>query len=292
VQHQEHIKQWGAPILVLLGIGVAYGPVLATLVRRWSTDDNYSHGFLIIPVAAYLVWERRTQLASLRPQPRNWGLLLVAAGLAALAAGTLGAEVFITRVSLPLVLAGSVLFLGGWPYLRVQAFPLLFLLLMIPIPAILFNRIAFPLQVVASRFAAAGLEALSIPVLRDGNVMILANTTLEVAEACSGIRSLISLVTLSVMYAYWGEPRRSLQFLLVFSVIPIVILTNGLRVVAIGVAAHYYGPAAAEGVFHTVSGWLIFVVALVLLLALHRLLVLVTSRGSRNIDLHTRLVHS
>jgi len=184
-----------------------YRAVLAKLVYDWINDGNYSHGFLIVPVAAYLVWERRKKLTATAIQPSVVGLVLLVGSLATLIAGILGAELFLSRVSMIGVLAGVVLFTTGWRYLRVLMFPLAFLLLMIPIPAIIFNEIAFPLQLLASRCAEWTLSTAHIPVLREGNIIVLANTTLEVAEACSGIRSLISLVTLAIIYGYFTDDR-------------------------------------------------------------------------------------
>jgi exosortase len=180
---------------------------------------------------------------------------------------------FLTRIAIVGVVAGSVLFVLGWNHLRLLALPIAFLLLMIPIPAIIFNQVAFPLQLVASRFGEASLAALSIPVLREGNVIELANTKLEVAEACSGIRSLISLLALAIVYGYFVHKNVWIRLALALSTVPVAILANGLRVAGTGVAAHYYGSQAAEGFFHTFSGWLVFVAAFVMLLVIHRLLV-------------------
>jgi exosortase len=182
-----------------------------------------------------------------------------------LIAGTLGAELFVSRVSIVFLIAGTVLFAAGFDALRVLAFPIAFLFLMVPPPAIIFNQIAFPLQLLASRFGEATLQALSIPVLREGNLITLANTTLEVAEACSGIRSLISLLTLGIVYGYFVDPRISIRTIIALSAVPIAIVANGLRVAGTGVAAHYYGVEAAEGFFHTFSGWIVFVVAFALM---------------------------
>jgi exosortase len=182
-----------------------------------------------------------------------------------LIAGTLGAELFVSRVSIVFLIAGTVLFTAGVDALRILAFPIAFLFLMVPPPAIIFNQIAFPLQLLASRFGEATLQVLSIPVLREGNLITLANTTLEVAEACSGIRSLISLLTLGIVYGYFADPRLSIRTIIALSAVPIAIVANGIRVAGTGVAAHYYGAEAAEGFFHTFSGWVVFVVAFVLL---------------------------
>jgi exosortase len=254
-----------ALVLVCATFALLFGRVLLRLAEDWMNDDNYSHGFLIVPLAAYFVWERRKRLLGAAVKPSLWGLVAVAGGLAMLVAGLLGAELFLTRVSVIVVLAGSVLFALGWSALRILAFPMAFLFLMIPIPAIIFNQIAFPLQLLASKVGEGTLQTLGIPVLREGNVIILARTTLEVAEACSGIRSLISLLTLGIVYGYFTDPRGGMRVAIALSTIPIAIVANGARVAGTGVAAHYYGQAAAEGFFHTFSGWLVFVFAFAML---------------------------
>jgi exosortase len=181
----------------------------------------------------------------------------------------------LTRISIIGALTGMVLFLWGWRHLRILAFPIAFLLLMIPIPAIIFNNIAFPLQLLASRFGETIMGAADVPVLREGNVLILANTTLEVAEACSGIRSLVSLLTLAIVLGYFSDRRLWVRTTVALSSIPVAVLTNGLRVAGTGIAAHKFGPAAAEGFFHEFSGWLVFVAAFALTLAIQRVIVAV-----------------
>ncbi len=254
---------------------LCYWNVLTKLVYDWGHDDNYSHGFLIIPIAAYLVWERRADLAAARESPSWVGLAVVAVSLMMLVAGQLGAELFLTRVSLIGVLAGALLFLYGWEHLRIAWFPLAFLILMIPVPAIIFNQIAFPLQLLASRFGETVLQLFNIPVLREGNVITLANTQLEVAEACSGIRSLISLLTLGIVYGYFTDKRLSVRAILAIATIPVAIIANGLRVAGTGIAAYRYGQEAAQGFFHEFSGWVVFVVSLVLMFLIHRTLLAV-----------------
>jgi exosortase len=254
-----------ALLAVLSSAALLYAPVLARLIGDWAHDDNYSHGFLVVPVAAFLAWERRGELLSAKRDPSAVGLIVVLFGLAALIGGILGAEFFVTRLSLLVVLAGSVLYLLGRQHLKILAFPIAFLLLMIPIPAILFNQIAFPLQLFASNFGTAALRAFAVPVLREGNVIILANTTLEVAEACSGIRSLVSLLTLGIVYGYFADRRFSARVAIALATVPIAVVANGLRVAGTGILAHAYGPEAAEGFFHTFSGWLVFIAAFVLL---------------------------
>ncbi len=264
---------FGTIAAVLAAFVLCYWNVLTKLVYDWAHDDNYSHGFLIVPLALYFVWERRERLAAAPFRPGWLGLVVVIASLGMLVAGTLGAELFVSRVSIVSLIAGTVLFVAGSTALRILAFPIAFLLLMVPPPAIIFNQIAFPLQLLASRFGETTLQAFSIPVLREGNVIMLANTTLEVAEACSGIRSLISLLTLGIVYGYFVDRRLTVRTIIALSTIPIAIVANGLRVAGTGIAAHYYGAEAAEGFFHTFSGWIVFVAAFALLYVVATLIV-------------------
>lgn len=251
-------------ILAILVVGL-YQPVLVNLVRQWWDDENYSHGFLIPLVTAYFVWERRERLAKLAVSPSPFGLALLAAGIGMLLLGNVSAELFTTRVSLLVVLAGLVLYLFGREHLKTVAFPILYLLFMIPLPAIVFNAIAFPLQLFAARTATVMLQFMDIPVFREGNLITLANITLEVAEACSGIRSLISLLALAVTYAYFTQRQPWRRIVLGLSTVPIAIAANVSRVAGTGILAYLFGSQVAQGFFHDFSGWLIFLVAAVLL---------------------------
>jgi exosortase len=268
---RAHEQQLAAG-LVLGGLLLVYWSVLRGLVDAWSTDDNYSHGFFIVPLAAYFAWERRRAFAAATVRPSYLGLLVVAGSMALLVAGLLGAELFLSRVSLIGAIAGSILFLFGWQRLRIAIFPLAFLLLMVPLPALIFNKIAFPLQLVASHVGEYTISSLDIPILREGNVLILANATLEVAEACSGIRSLVSLFTLGIVFGYFVDRRPWVRAVIALSAVPVAILANGLRVASAGVAAHNFGTAGVEGLFHDFSGWVVFIIAFLMMLGFQRLL--------------------
>jgi exosortase D (VPLPA-CTERM-specific) len=257
-------------LLVISGVAIAYRNVVPHLVHSWSYDDNYSHGYLIVPIALYLAWERRRMFMAAPARPTGWGLLVIAGSLLVLATGVLGVELFLTRLSLIGTIAGIVLFFFGWARLRVMTFPIGFLLLMIPLPAIFFNQISFPLQLVASQFGEMLVRAAGLAVTRDGNVIVLENITLQVAEACSGIRSLVSLLTLGVVFANVADSRAWMRIAIAVSTIPIAIVSNGLRIAGTAVASHYYGAAAADGFFHEFSGWVLFGVAGVAMVLLHR----------------------
>ncbi len=261
---------WSA---VLLGLVVLlYAGVLKALVGQWWGDPDYGQGFLVPLFSGYVVWRQREQWRKTESKPANFGLLVMVGAVVLLLAGSLGAELFTSRVSLLALLAGMILFLAGWKMLRTVSFPLAFLLLMIPIPVIIYNQITFPLQLLASRFATFWLEVVQVPVLREGNVLILPNYSLEVVEACSGIRSLMTLITLAIAYGYLLEPRRWVRYALVILMIPIAIVSNAIRIMGTGVLTYRFGPKAAEGFFHEFSGWVIFLAALILMFASHAIL--------------------
>ncbi|HEX7955903.1 MAG TPA: exosortase/archaeosortase family protein [Pyrinomonadaceae bacterium] len=281
-------KVW-KPLVIAAALAFAYWGVLARLGRFWWEDENYSHGLLIPFVIGYILWAERGRLAAIEKRPRAlWGAAAAAAALLMLWVGTAGAELFTQRTSLVLLLAGLVVYFWGWRLLRAVFVPLLLLALAIPVPSIVFNKVAFPLQLFASRCAVWAMRALDITVLRDGNVIELfplnsvTTKKLEVVEACSGIRSLMTLVTLAVVFAYFTGPsddetraggRRVARFralraaLLVLAAVPIAIVTNAARVSGTGVLARFYGTEVADGFFHEFSGWVIYVVAFLLLFA-------------------------
>ena len=178
-------------------------------------------------------------------------------------------------------MGGAIVFLCGWRHVRALFFPIAFLLLMVPLPAIIFNKITFPLQLLASQAGELGIASLGIPVLREGNIIVLAHTKLEVVEACSGIRSLVSLLTLAIVYAYFIDQRPWVRWVISLSAIPVAIVSNAMRITGTGVAAHYYGATAAEGFFHSFSGWAVFVVAFAAMLAVKHLVVQAANISSR-----------
>ncbi len=239
---------------------------------QWLHDPNYSHGFFVPAFSLYVIWNERDRLKKLPLAPSWTGLLVLTVALMVLLAGVLGAELFLARFSFLLSIGGLVVLTCGWNHLRAISFPWLFLLLMIPIPNIVFNQITFPLQLLASRAAAHTLPLLGVPVLREGNIIQLPAMALEVAEACSGIRSLMSLTTLAIIFGYLMEPRNSIRVILAIASVPIAVIANSLRIIGTGLLVQYWDPDKAQGFFHAFSGWLIFVVSLILLFLLHRAL--------------------
>ena len=257
--------------LVVAGVAAAFWRVAADLVSAWMRDETYSHGLLMVPLAIYVVWLQRGDLARLTLRPSAAGLVLVAASLLALGTGVAHAEPFVARLALLGALAGTVAVFWSARHVKAVSFAFVLLLLAVPLPQALFGLITFPLQMLAARFGEVTLTALQIPVFRDGTMIVLANATLEVAEACSGIRSLVSLVALAAIWGYVSGSPLWLRWLLAAASVPIAIVANGVRVAGTGIAAHFMGPDAAQGFFHSFSGWLVFLVAVALLLGLHRL---------------------
>lgn len=289
-------KLWQG-IAISFAIAFAYATVLVKLFRDWWSDENYSHGLLIPFIIGYIIWSQRDKLARV---PANssalWGGAAVLFALFALWAGVAGAELYTQRLSLLLLLGGITVYFWGFRLLQLLLVPFGLLFLAFPIPAIIFNKIAFPLQLFASRCAVWSMSMLGIPVLRQGNIIELKplnsfdTKKLEVVEACSGIRSLMTLVTLAVVFAYFThtpndiEPKSGKPFgwvrsywfwrsvIIIVSAVPIAILTNAFRVSGTGVLAHYYGTAIADGFFHSFSGWAIYIVAFILLFGIGMIL--------------------
>jgi exosortase len=268
---------------VLIGVLIAaiYYRVLAKLVLDWWEIPDFSHGFLVPIFAGYLVWSKKDVLLKTKIAPTWSGIGVITLGLLVLLLGVYGAELFLSRVSLVVLLVGLVLSFGGWQLLKELRFPLLVLLLAIPIPAIVFNEITLPLQTLASKLASALLPIFGVPVLREGNIIELPAMKLEVAEACSGIRSLMSLFTLSIFYGYFIEKSFLRRTVLALASIPIAIAANAVRILGTGLCVQYWDPDKALGFFHEFSGWVMFLISLGCLFILHRIMCLVPHRMRR-----------
>jgi exosortase len=261
-----------APLAWFSGLLIAcYAPVLWSLVKQWNSDPDVGHGFFVPLISGFIVWQNREELLAKPPSPNWWGLAVVIYGAVQLYIATLGAELFLARTAFVISVIGIVLLLGGTGYVRMLAFPLFLLFFMVPIPAIVYNKITLPLQFFASGVATVALDILQIPVVREGNVLHLSDTSLSVVEACSGIRSLLSLTFLSLVYGFFFEKKVWIRVVLFAATIPIAIVANASRVTITGVLWEYK-KELAEGFFHSVEGWVIFMVALLALLTFHQFL--------------------
>lgn len=253
-------------LAIALAIGI-FSPILYHMVQHWRLVGEYSHGFLIAPLAIYFAWEQRPVLRRTPIEPSWWGLGLLLLGALALAVGRLGVELMAMRTAFVLTLNGLVLLLLGWPIYRVLLFPLWFAFLMVPLPQSLANVITFPLQLIATDLAMIPLYWMQIPALREGNIIHLSESTLLVAEACSGLRSVMALSTLGIVFAYFFRRGFAKRVAIILSTLPIAILVNAFRVALTGLLTHYYGEEAAQGVIHTTEGFFTFGLAFALLLA-------------------------
>jgi exosortase len=267
VRAGEWVRSYRWPLLATIAaIAVLYASNFEQLFSVWSTDENYSHGFFVPIAFVWMLWRQRRELESTEVSPRSWGIVIVLLALLQLAAGTLGAEYFVAHSSLLVLLCGITLFLFGTKMLRLVAFPILWLLFMIPLPAIIFYSIMFPMQLLATRLAVSILDLLHVPSVCEGNVIYMANFTAGVVEACSGIRSVISMLAFAVLMGYLLNMSVRARWILAITAVPIALGMNALRIAATGLAGNYLGARWAEGVFHTFSGLVLFVGCLGLVL--------------------------
>jgi exosortase len=259
--------------VVLAGlISFLWGRILVGLVTDWVKDPNYSHGFVVLSCSAWIIWRRRDHIADQVVKPSWQGLVIIVGAVALLSLGVFGAELFLSRTSFIILLAGLIIQLRGWRWFSAVLFPWAILFLAVPLPAIIFNRIALPLEFEASRLATGMLGAIGIPVLRQGNVIVLPSLTLNIVEACSGLRSLVSLITLAVIYGYFFESRAIGRILLILAAVPIAVLANGFRIMGSGALGECWSPEKAEGFFHLFSGLAVFAVSVALLVGFHSLI--------------------
>ncbi len=268
--HKTDILKIGILAILVL---VLYSPTFQMFWYDWSHDDNYSHGFLVPFIVGYLVWTKRDTLRTLTPRPSLWGLPVLAAGLLIYIVGTIGAEWFVRRSSLIIVLAGLILYLYGAAYFKTLLFPLVFLIFMVPLPAIIYKAVAFKLQLFVSIISAWLIKLIGIPVFLNGNIIEVSTGPLAVEEACSGMRSIMALLALSALFGYiMYNHSKWRQWLMVAAALPIAVLTNIIRVTSTAVLAHFFGRQMAEGVLHESFGGLVFLIALAFLFLLSKLL--------------------
>jgi exosortase len=261
-------------VLLALAVAWLYADSAVGLVREWLASADASYGIVLAAVAAAVTWQRRERFARAwtnRASDGFGGLLVLTGGLLLFLAGQLGADVFLTRISLVVVLAGAIWSIAGGAALRIVTAPLAFLAMAIPLPALVVNAATLPLQVTASQIAETTLRTAGVAVFRDGNVLELPAATLEVAQACSGLRSLVSLTAIAVLLA-WAAPARTraARAAIVAFALPVAIVMNGFRIAGIGLACEAWGPTMASGTLHTVSGWLTFLVSAIVLIAIQR----------------------
>jgi len=262
-----------ACLLIVLGALVGmYYPILVELAGDWKNNDNYSHGFFIPLISGYMVYCMRSELKGISIRSADWGIILLIIGLSQLYIAKVGSEFFLQRTSLIPVLLGASLFLLGLGITRKLLLPICYLIFMVPLPAIVWNKIAFPLQLFSSAITESVVKILGIPIFREGNVLHLAQTTLEVVDACSGLRSLSTMFALSLALAWFSDFARWKKWILFFMSAPIAVFANTVRLALTAVLATFYGEKAAQGFLHEFSGLFTFAFGLFLLILVNRLL--------------------
>ncbi len=252
-------------ILLLVAIGAAYATIIPGMVSDWYNDENYSHGFLVPLISIYFLSLNWSELRSTPLRPSSFGLPVIIGSLMLLMFGFIGTEYFTMRASLVVLVAGIVLYWFGWAVFRLASLPIAFLIFMVPLPYIVYDALAFPLKLMVTKASVGVLKILSIPVVSEGNIIMFPQTVLEVADACSGLRSLMSLITLAVALAFISQKSAVKRTILIISAVPVAIMTNMFRVIVTGVLANHYGAAAAEGFFHEFAGMAVFILAMVIL---------------------------
>lgn len=263
---REELNSFVAVAIFLAAFVFLYWQTLYGMAVDWYIDENYSHGFLIPLISGYLVWQRRHTIKSVATSPSNLGLFIVIVGLVIYLIGNVAGESFTMRVSLLFVIGGALLFTYGAGLFKTVSFPFFYLIFMIPLPYILYDSIAFPLKLLVSKYSVDFLRVIGVPTMREGNVIYLVSTTLEVADACSGIRSIMSLLALSAALAYFTQKGWLKRAVLIVLAIPIALFANSIRVIGTGILASRYGSRVAEGFFHEFAGLVIFGVAMAMLI--------------------------
>ena len=254
------VKRYFPIILISLIVIAIYFQAIIEMVTQWWDDSNYSHGFLIPIVSIYLIWQKKEDFQNIIQKKSNLGLIIILLGAMIYIVGTAAAEFFTARFSLVVIIFGIILFYFGKEFIKELWFPILFLLFMIPIPYVIYYSVTFPMQIISSQAASSFLQLIGLDVVRQGNIINLPNYSLEVVEACSGLRSLMTLSALGAAMAYMTQKNTLSGIFLFLLSVPIAIGANVFRIVITALGAHFISPKLAEGFLHEISGLMVFLV--------------------------------
>ncbi len=258
--------------VLLTAVVILYFPIIQGLAHDWDTNDNYSHGYFIPILSAYIIYTLKEDLKQLPVHTNIIGLFLLLAGLVQLIIAKAGSEFFLQRTSLIPVLGGIILFCLGFAFFKKLLLPVTYLIFMVPLPAIIWNKIAFPMQLFGSFLTEKVVAFMGIPIFREGNILYLANTTLEVVDACSGLRSLTTLFALSAVFAILSSHTTTQKWILFLAAAPIAIFANIVRLSGTALLASKYGGDVAQGFLHDFSGLVVFAVGIILLVTVSTLM--------------------
>jgi exosortase D (VPLPA-CTERM-specific) len=266
-------KNWWIPSALLISaIVFTYRDTIPALYNQWISSEDFSHGLLILPISLYLVWKKRSELERISISTDRRALILMVFAVGIYIVGELGAELFTTRVSMLVFAIGSVWLLFGRKVLKTLRFPLLFLFLMLPLPGFIYRNMTFPLQIISSKLSVDLLYILDITAYREGNVIDMGFTRFQVVEACNGLRFIMPLFTVGVLFAFTERKVLWKRLVLIASTIPLAIGANVVRIAGTGVVSLFWGAKAAEGFFHSFSGWAVFIICFASFVGIYYLL--------------------
>ena len=271
-------------LIVAALIGILYAPVFPSLWKDWNQDPNYGHGVFVPFLTAFLFWWKRNKIKEIKPNPYGPGLFVVSLGIMLYLIGIVGNELFTMRASMIVVFFGVLMSLLGLRGAKLLSFPVFYLLLMIPLPYIIYYAVASPMKLFATKWAVFFVDLLRISVHNEGNIIYLSNTTLEVADACSGLRSLMSLFTFGLVFAYVAQQTFLYRSVLVTAIIPIAIISNIIRIIITAMLAYYKGPETAHGFLHDTSGIVVYTVATVLTFGVNEVLRKINKQSSKKVQ--------
>jgi exosortase len=279
---ESHNNTLAIQILIVAAlIGILYAPVFPSLWKAWNQDPNYGHGVFVPFLTAFLFWWKRNAIKEIKPNPYGPGLFVVFLGIMLYLIGIVGNELFTMRASMIVVIFGVLMSLLGLRGAKFLSFPVFYLLLMIPLPYIIYYAVASPMKLFATKWAVFFVDLLRISVHNEGNIIYLSNTTLEVADACSGLRSLMSLFTFGLVFAYVAQQTFLYRSVLVTAIIPIAIISNIIRIIITAMLSYYKGPETAHGFLHDTSGIVVYTVATVLTFGVNEVLRKINKQSSK-----------